>query len=82
MGGHGEEQRRAHLFARVDELLDAVGMPRSLAEAGVDRNEFEAALPELAKAAFADMSIRTNPRIPLVAELVELLQAGYEGRPE
>jgi acetaldehyde dehydrogenase/alcohol dehydrogenase len=81
VGGHGEEERRAHLFARVDELLDAVGMPRSLADAGVDREEFEAALPELAKAAFADMSIRTNPRIPLVAELVELLQAGYEGRP-
>ena len=39
--------------------------------------EFEAALPELAKAAFADPSIRTNPRMPLIRELIELLRAGY-----
>jgi hypothetical protein len=30
-------------------------------------------------AAFADPSVRTNPRIPMVAELVELLKAGYAG---
>ena len=41
------------------------------------RTEFEEALPELAKAAFADPSIRTNPRIPLIREVIELLEAGY-----
>jgi hypothetical protein len=34
----------------------------------------------LARTAFEDPSIRTNPRIPLVRELVELLEAGYQGR--
>jgi acetaldehyde dehydrogenase/alcohol dehydrogenase len=80
LGGHGEEDRRSRLFARVDGLLDALDMPRSLAEAGVAQDEFDAALPELARAAFADPSLRTNPRIPLIAELVELLRAGYAGR--
>ena len=79
LGGHGEEERRDQLFARVEALLDEVGEPRSLAEGGVSREDFEAALPDLAKAAFSDPSVRTNPRIPLLAELVELLQAGYEG---
>jgi acetaldehyde dehydrogenase / alcohol dehydrogenase len=79
--GKGEEERRMRLFARVDELLDAVEIPRSLAEAGVPQDEFEAALPDLARAAFMDPSVRTNPRIPMVAELVELLRAGYAGRP-
>jgi acetaldehyde dehydrogenase/alcohol dehydrogenase len=79
LGGHGEEERREQLFARVEALLEEVGEPRSLAESGVSREDFEAALPDLAKAAFSDPSIRTNPRIPLLAELVELLQAGYEG---
>jgi hypothetical protein len=41
----------------------------------------EAALPDLARAALMDPSVRTNPRIPVVAELVELLGAGYAGRP-
>jgi acetaldehyde dehydrogenase/alcohol dehydrogenase len=81
LGGRGAEERRARLFERVDELLDEVRIPRSLAEAGVPRDEFEAALPELARAAFMDPSLRTNPRIPMVSELVDLLRAGYEGRP-
>ena len=77
LGGRTEEARRDRLFARVDELLDEVGEPRTLAEAGVGRDEFEAALPELAKAAFSDPSIRTNPRIPLLAEILELLRTAY-----
>ena len=79
LGGKTEEHRRARLFAKVEELLDAVEMPHSLEEAGVARGDFEQALPELARAAFEDPSIRTNPRIPLVSELVELLEAGWRG---
>ncbi len=81
LGAHSRDERRARLFERVDELLDEVGIPRSLAEAGVPREEFEAALPDLARAAFMDPSVRTNPRIPMVSELLDLLRAGYEGRP-
>jgi hypothetical protein len=33
-----------------------------------------------ARAAFGDACVRTNSRIPLLRELVELLRAGYEGR--
>ncbi|MBN1530014.1 MAG: bifunctional acetaldehyde-CoA/alcohol dehydrogenase [Thermoleophilaceae bacterium] len=80
LGGKTEEQRRERLFRRVEELLDAVEMPHSLEDAGVGRAEFESALPDLARAAFADPSVRTNPRIPLVRELVELLEQGFRGR--
>lgn len=51
-----------------------------VSELGVVGSEFEAALPELADAAFADPSLRTNPRMPLLSELIELLQAGFHGR--
>jgi acetaldehyde dehydrogenase/alcohol dehydrogenase len=56
-------------------------MPRSLAEAGVSREEFESALPDLVGDAFSDPSGRTNPRMPMLEELASLLKAGYEGRP-
>jgi acetaldehyde dehydrogenase/alcohol dehydrogenase len=79
-GGHGERERREHFFGRVDALLDAVGIPRSLADAGLSRADFEAALPDLARAAFEDPSLRTNPRMPLVRELVALLEAAWQGR--
>ena len=78
-GGRTELDRRERLFARVDELLSEVGEPRTLAECGVKRQEFDKALPDLAKAAFMDPSIRTNPRIPMIREVLELLEAGYTG---
>jgi acetaldehyde dehydrogenase/alcohol dehydrogenase len=51
-------------------------MPRSLSEVGVPRDEFERALPDLCRAAFEDPSGRTNPRMPMLAELTALLEAG------
>jgi len=77
LGGKTEETRRERLFARVEHLLDRVGEPRSLSAAGVSQTAFADALPDLARAAFSDFSIRTNPRIPLVREILELLQAAY-----
>jgi acetaldehyde dehydrogenase/alcohol dehydrogenase len=79
LGGHSAAERRERLFARVEALLADVGMPRSLQDLGISRAEFESALPELAQAAFADPSLRTNPRMPLLAELIALLEAGWHG---
>jgi acetaldehyde dehydrogenase/alcohol dehydrogenase len=82
IGDKSEKTRRDRLFARIDELLLAVDEPLSLSAAGVPRDAFDASLGELAKAAFSDPSIRTNPRIPLLREIISLLQAGYEGPPQ
>jgi acetaldehyde dehydrogenase/alcohol dehydrogenase len=80
LGGKTEEIARGRLFERVDALLERLEMPRSLSELGISREEFDRALPDLTRAAFADASLKTNPRIALVRELAELLEAGYEGR--
>lgn len=79
LGGRTADDRRERLFGQVDELLATVGMPASLSELGIARPDFEAALPELADAAFADPSLRTNPRMPLLSELLALLEAGWSG---
>ncbi len=78
-GGRTEEDRRRRLFEQVDTLLDDVGMPRTLKDAGVLEADFEDALPDLARAAFADPSLRTNPRMPLISEIVQLLRRAYGG---
>jgi acetaldehyde dehydrogenase/alcohol dehydrogenase len=75
LGGKSEEIARERLFERVEELLRAVDMPVSLAEAGVGADEFRQALPELVGTAFADPSGRTNPRMPMLRELEQLLVA-------
>ena len=65
----------------TEQLLDLLGVPRSIAEMGISKEEFEAAMPDLAKIAFDDPSWRSNPRMPLVSELIELFWSAYNGRP-
>jgi acetaldehyde dehydrogenase/alcohol dehydrogenase len=79
LGGRTEEAARERLFRRVDELLAAVGMPRSLAAAGIPRETWAAALGDVTRAAFEDVSGRTNPRMPMLGEMMGLLEAGYGG---
>ncbi len=79
LGGASEEERRERLFRRIERTLRAVDAPRSLADAGVSEADFADALPDLVRRAFADPSLRTNPRMPLVRELRELLVAGWAG---
>jgi acetaldehyde dehydrogenase/alcohol dehydrogenase len=45
----------------------------------VHEDEFEAAIPDLARAAFDDPSLRTNPRMPMLGEIIDLLRKGYYG---
>ena len=78
-GGRTPEENRRRLFEGVEGLLERLDMPRSLRAVGVDEEEFKAALPDLAMSAFQDLSNRTNPRMPLVSELADLLTRGYYG---
>jgi len=80
LGGHTIEEKVKNLVAATEKLLDQLGFPRSIAELGISREEFERALPEMTKIAFDDPSWRSNPRMPLMNELVELFWKAYEGR--
>ncbi len=80
LGGQTVQEKVEKLIAATEQLLDQLGFPRSIAELGIPRDEFERALPEMVKAAFDDPSWRSNPRMPLMQELVELFWKAYEGR--
>lgn len=62
--GDEGNHRRERLFERIESLLRAVGIPRSLAEAGISQTEYRGAREELTYPAFTDPGLRTNPRIP------------------
>lgn len=80
LGGNTTDEKVKNLITAIEQLLDQLGMPRSIASLGIAREEFERAVPDLAKAAFDDPSWLSNPRMPLVSELAELLWSAYEGR--
>jgi acetaldehyde dehydrogenase / alcohol dehydrogenase len=80
LGGQTVEQKVEKLIAATEQLLDRLEFPHSIAQLGISKKEFEAAIPEMVKAAFDDPSWRSNPRMPLMQELVELFWKAYEGR--
>ena len=80
LGGHTIEEKVKNLVAATEQLLDQLGFPRSIAELGISKEDFERAMPDLIKIAFDDPSWRSNPRMPLMSELEELFWKAYQGR--
>jgi len=80
LGGDSIAEKVERLVTATEDLLDRLQIPRSIAELGIGEDEFERALPELATIAFDDPSWLSNPRMPLVSELTELLRCAYRGR--
>jgi acetaldehyde dehydrogenase/alcohol dehydrogenase len=64
----------------VYDLLSSVGQPMSVEELGISLEAYQAELPFLVQSAFNDMSMRTNPRLPMLSEVVELFTGAYSRR--
>ena len=80
LGGSTTDQKVENLIVAIEDLLDHLGVPRSIAALGISREDFAQTVPDLAKTAFDDPSWLSNPRMPLVTELAELFWKAYEGR--
>lgn len=78
-GGTTVEAKVEILVAQIVALLEACQVPTSFAALGIEREQFAAALPELIRTAYDDISIRSNPRMPLLRELETILWTAYEG---
>lgn len=66
------------LVESVRNLNRSLGVPSTFKELGIDRQQFMASLPQLAEKAFEDQCTTTNPRLPLIAELEEILRLSYD----
>src|SRR5271167_1027084 len=80
LGGHTIDEKVKNLVVATEQLLDQLEFPRSIAELGISKEEFERAMPDLTKLAFDDPSWRSNPRMPLMSELADLFWKAYHGR--
>ena len=67
------------LIAKVKEMNEFLGIPKSFKEAGIDEAEFMAKIDMLADRAFEDQCTTANPRVPLVSELKQILIDSYYG---
>ncbi len=67
-------------YARaVEELRARCGVPASFQEEGVDEKAFLAALPQQALNAYADQCAPANPRMPMLADMKQLMRRAYYG---
>jgi len=73
------EQGVQSLMDAIKKLARSLEMPLSFKEAGVPEDEFLARLDRIAENAFEDQCTTANPRLPLVAELKEILREAYYG---
>jgi acetaldehyde dehydrogenase/alcohol dehydrogenase len=80
LGGQTINEKVNRLVAAIEQLLDRLDFPRSIADLGISPDEFERALPDLTRLAFDDPSWRSNPRMPLISELDDLFWKAYKGR--
>ena len=64
---------------KTTEMRRACNIPVTIKEAGVDEAAFEAKVEELARTAFQDQCVGSNPRFPLIPELKELFMFAYHG---
>ncbi|WP_432839537.1 bifunctional acetaldehyde-CoA/alcohol dehydrogenase [Dactylosporangium sp. CA-092794] len=68
-------------YARaVERLRDEAGIEPSFQAAGVDEQEFLRALPQQAMNAYLDQCAPANPRMPMLADLRDIMRAAYYGQ--
>jgi acetaldehyde dehydrogenase/alcohol dehydrogenase len=80
-----QEQKRhqrlsLELSRAVYDLARAVKQPLSVAELNIGLEQYQRQLPALVRSTFGDMALRTNPSLPLLGEITELLSSSYPPR--
>ena len=69
-----------NVIRSTKQLVHNLGIPTSIEEAGVDKEEFMAALDDMVEAALNDSCTASNPREPSPEEMKALFLEAYEGR--
>ncbi len=80
LGGKTEEEKVDRLIAKIDELKEVIGIPKSIKDFGVGEKAFYAKLDQMSENAFDDQCTGANPRYPLISELKDMYISAFEGR--
>lgn len=67
------------LINGVRELMQSLDIPLTIRECGIDEKKFVKILPVLAEKAFEDQTTLSNPRMPLIKEMVDIYRCAFYG---
>ncbi|MBM7624715.1 acetaldehyde dehydrogenase/alcohol dehydrogenase [Sporohalobacter salinus] len=68
-----------NLTQEIKNLMVTLNLPLSIADLGIDKQEFESKIEEMARIAYSDQATIANPRKPLVSELEDIYSKAYYG---
>ena len=78
--GKTDEEKFNKLLAKIDELKNAVSIPKTIKDFGVDEKKFLDNLDAMVEQAFDDQCTGANPRYPLMSEIKEMYLNAYYGK--
>ena len=79
LGGNTDVEKMEALIAAINELKAKVGIKNTIADYGIDEQDFLARLDDMVEQAFDDQCTGANPRYPLMSELKQMYLNAYYG---
>jgi acetaldehyde dehydrogenase/alcohol dehydrogenase len=77
--GNTDNELVEGLIAKIEELKEAVGCKKTIAEYGISEEDFLATLDKMSRDAFDDQCTGANPRYPMISEIKEMYLRAYYG---
>ena len=75
--GDSDEEVFEKFLAKLEALKEAINVPHSIQEAGVEEEKFLSTLDQMSEDAFDDQCTGANPRYPLISEIKEMYLKNY-----
>ncbi|MCH1981285.1 iron-containing alcohol dehydrogenase [Ruminococcus sp. OA3] len=78
--GSSIRQSAFSVVRSTKQMIRQLGIPESIKAAGIEKDDFERVLDDMAEAAYKDTCTKTNPRACQVEEIRELFMRAYTGK--
>ena len=79
LGGKNDDEKVQLLLKAVDDLMNAINLPKSIKEFGVDEKTFMDNLDELVELAYDDQCTGANPVYPLMSDIRKIYIDAFNG---
>ncbi|HIQ80477.1 MAG TPA: bifunctional acetaldehyde-CoA/alcohol dehydrogenase [Candidatus Scatavimonas merdigallinarum] len=80
ISGKDDQDTFEKFLAAIDQLKEKVGIKKSIADYGIQEEDFLATLDEMVENAFDDQCTGANPRYPLMSEIKDMYLKAYYGK--
>ncbi|AYE62258.1 acetaldehyde-CoA/alcohol dehydrogenase [Lactobacillus helveticus] len=78
--GSSDAELIEELVQKIIDLAQSVGIKMAYKDYGVDENEFNKKVDQLAVEAYGDPNTVTNPVAPLISQIAKLMRDSFEGK--